>query len=141
MSYNKAKAERAWLQWKNDEENKLRNLGVSEDTIQRLHIYDWQEFCAERRYLEKQNSDSEYIEACPDVSEISEVQSIQDFLNSIESPALYAALKDVDAVTLKIALLKISGLKTDEICKKLNITNHALYCRWDRLKQKIKNIF
>lgn len=141
MAYNKAKAERAWLRWKTNEEISLRKLGVAEDMIQQLHVYDWQEFCAERRFLENQDINSIYIETCPAIHEVSEMQSIQDFLNSIESPALHAILKDADAITLEIALLKMSGLTTAEICKKLSITDRALYCRWDRLKQKIKNIF
>ena len=33
MTYNKAKEERKWRLWKEAEENKLRSLGVSEDTI------------------------------------------------------------------------------------------------------------
>lgn len=41
MAYNKARAEMEWLKWKNKEENQLRELGVDEDTIQRLHTYDW----------------------------------------------------------------------------------------------------
>lgn len=39
MAYNKAKAEREWLRWKEAEEKKLRELGVDEETIQRLHTY------------------------------------------------------------------------------------------------------
>ena len=36
MAYNKAKAEREWLRWKEAEEKKLRELGVDEETIQRF---------------------------------------------------------------------------------------------------------
>ena len=32
MAYNKAKAEREWLRWKEAEEKKLRELGVDEET-------------------------------------------------------------------------------------------------------------
>ena len=38
MAYNKARAEKEWLKWKTAEEKKLRELGVDEDTIQRLHM-------------------------------------------------------------------------------------------------------
>ena len=41
MAYNKARAEKKWLKWKEAEEKKLRELGVDEETIQRLHTYDW----------------------------------------------------------------------------------------------------
>lgn len=44
MAYNKARAEKQWLKWKEAEERKLRELGVDEDTIQRLHTYDWAQF-------------------------------------------------------------------------------------------------
>ncbi|MFR6147873.1 hypothetical protein [Neglectibacter timonensis] len=54
MAYNKARAEKKWLKWKEAEEKKLRELGVDEETIQRLHTYDWAEFNRERRYLQRQ---------------------------------------------------------------------------------------
>ena len=53
MPYNKARAEKEWLAWKAKEEAKLRELGVDEETIQRLHTYDWMEFNRERRYLQR----------------------------------------------------------------------------------------
>ena len=31
MAYNKAKAEKEWVEWKNNEEKQLRELGVDED--------------------------------------------------------------------------------------------------------------
>ena len=44
MSYNKARAEKKWYKWKEAEEKKLRELGVDEETVQRLHTYDGAEF-------------------------------------------------------------------------------------------------
>ena len=38
MAYNKARAEKKWLKWKEAEEKKLRELGVDEETIQRLQM-------------------------------------------------------------------------------------------------------
>ena len=54
MAYNKAKAERQRFRWKEAEEKELRKLGVDEDTIQRLHTYDWAQFNKERQYLQRQ---------------------------------------------------------------------------------------
>ncbi len=54
MAYNKARAEKQWLKWKEAEEQKLRELGVDEETIQRLHTYDWAQFNKERQYLQRQ---------------------------------------------------------------------------------------
>ena len=62
MAYNKARAEKKWLKWKEAEEKKLRELGVDEGTIQRLHTYDWAEFNRERRYLQRQVEWSPYVD-------------------------------------------------------------------------------
>ena len=62
MAYNKAKAEREWLRWKEAEEKKLRELGVDEETIQRLHTYDWAQFNKERQYLQRQVEWSPYVD-------------------------------------------------------------------------------
>ena len=62
MAYNKAKAEKEWLRWKEAEEKKLRELGVDEETIQRLHTYDWAEFNKERQYLQRQVEWSSYVD-------------------------------------------------------------------------------
>lgn len=65
MAYNKARAEKEWLKWKEAEEKKLRELGVDEDTIQRLHTYDWAQFKSERRFLERWEEWSPYVEWIP----------------------------------------------------------------------------
>jgi len=52
MAYNHRKAEIEWLNWKEKEEKQMRELGMDEDTIQRLHTYDWQQFKAERNFYE-----------------------------------------------------------------------------------------
>ena len=41
MAYNKAKEEYKWKVWKEQEEKKLRELGVSEEVIAELRDYDW----------------------------------------------------------------------------------------------------
>ena len=56
MAYNKAKEEYRWNQWKAEEEKILREQGVDEETIQKLREYDWDDFNAERRFREHQNS-------------------------------------------------------------------------------------
>lgn len=62
MAYNKARAEKKRLKWKEAEEKKLRELGVNEKTIQRLHTYDWDEFNRKRRYLQRQVEWSPYVD-------------------------------------------------------------------------------
>lgn len=48
MAYNKAKEERKWRLWKETEKKQMRQLGVSEDIIERLHSYDWAIFNSDR---------------------------------------------------------------------------------------------
>lgn len=49
MAYNKAKEEYKWKVWKEQEEKKLRELGVSEEVIAELRDYDWNCFKQERK--------------------------------------------------------------------------------------------
>lgn len=53
MAYNKAREERKWHIWKQSEEKKLRQLGVSDKAIEILRISDWEAFNSERRFYEK----------------------------------------------------------------------------------------
>lgn len=50
MTFNKAKAEKQWLKWKETEEEKLRQLGMDEESIRKLRQMDWEDFKEERRY-------------------------------------------------------------------------------------------
>lgn len=44
MAYNKAREEQKWKKWKEREEEKLRELGMDEVSIQALHESDWADF-------------------------------------------------------------------------------------------------
>lgn len=62
MAYNKAKEEYKWKVWKEQEEKKLRELGVSEEVIAELRDYDWNCFKQERNYKNHQMPDTDFIE-------------------------------------------------------------------------------
>ena len=66
------------------EEKQLRELGVDEDVIQRLHTYDWQQFKAERNFYEWQSFTDEDVEEIPETA-ARELKNIDDLLNSIEN--------------------------------------------------------
>lgn len=55
MAYNKAKEEYKWKLWKAKEEEILYELGIDQETIQKLREYDWDDFKAERRFCEHQS--------------------------------------------------------------------------------------
>ena len=138
MAYNKAKEERKWWLWKEAEEKKLRSLGVSEDTIERLRIHDWAIFNSDRRYYEKLQEAGTYLEEVAESAPQSGVKTVDDFLDSIENDRLYEILIEVDRLTLQAALLKIQGYSYREIALRLDVTEKSVYRRMDRLKEKLK---
>ena len=95
MAYNKAKAEREWLRWKEAEEKKLRELGVDEETIQRLHTYDWAQFNKERQYLQRQVEWSPYIDWVSAQDLELPVEDTESLLDSIEDIELFSLLHNV----------------------------------------------
>lgn len=141
MAYNKARAEKEWLKWKEAEEKKLRELGVDEDTIQRLHTYDWAQFKSERRFLERWEEWSPYVEwiAAKDVE--LPVTDTESLLDSVEDMELLRVLLKEDQLTLKIVLLKISGYLASEIVEKTGLSPKAVNLRVVRLRKKLKNFF
>lgn len=95
MSYNKAQAEKKWLKWKNAEEQQLREMGVDEEIIQRLHTYDWEVFKSDRRYYEKL-SDTSLYSVTEEKSR--SLYTVQELLNEIENEHLYTALQAQDEI-------------------------------------------
>jgi len=141
MSFNYGKEERKWRFWKEAEEKKLRSLGVSEDTIEKLRVHDWAVFNSDRKYNRRLQDAGTYLEDFEADIAPSEIKTVEDFLNSIENQKLYQALIMVDRHTLQIVLMKIQGYSTREIASYLDITEKAVYRRMDRLKEKLKKFF
>ena len=137
MAYNKARAEKEWLEWKSDEETKLRKLGVDEDTIQRLHTYDWETFKADRKYQER-NMGSDMIADEPDGESFPILRSVSQLLNEIDDERLYSILNETDDITLKILLMRMDGYESEEIAHKLDLSVTAVDSRVWRLKKKIE---
>ena len=52
MAYNKTSEERKWNYWKEQEEKKLRELGMEEEKIRKLRQMDREDFLEERRFRE-----------------------------------------------------------------------------------------
>lgn len=135
MAYNKARAEKEWLKWKAAEEAKLRKLGVDEDTIQRLHYYDWESFKAERNYQRWNVQSEEYISQ-QITEDQPEITTTEQLLDEIESPELYTLLSKADKLTLKIVLYKLQGFTSLEIAQKTGLKETAVRQRISRLKKQ-----
>ena len=141
MSFNYGREEKKWQLWKEAEEKKLQRLGVSEDIIEKLRVYDWAVFNSDRRYYRRLKDAGTYLEEVAEDTIQPEVKTVENFLDSIENQQLYQVLIMVDKMTLQIALMKIQGFSTREIAVHLGITEKAIYRRIDRLKEKLKNFF
>lgn len=143
MAYNKAREEQKWKKWKEREEEKLRELGMDEASIQVLRESDWADFNADRRFQEHQIPLLEYMELLLEETGASEpeIQSVEQLLNSISDEHLLHILLKADRRTLQILVLRMMGYAVADIAGKLDMTDRAVYCRIDRLKKKIKKIF
>jgi len=141
MAYNKAREEKKWRIWKQAEEKKLHQLGVSEETIEKLRISDWEVFNSERRFYEKWKETGTYLEEVAEDIPHSEIKTVEDFLDNIENEKLYQILIEMDKLTLQIALWKIEGYSSTEISKKCGLSVNAVNFRMWHLRKKLKNIF
>lgn len=138
MAYNKAREERKWKQWKEKEEQQMRESGMSEDSIHRLRESDWDEFKSERRYQMRR---AEYP-ACPiwdgtDIFE-AEISEIDQLLDVISNEKIFAVLKGTDKETLQIIILKMMGFSVSEIARKMDCPEQTVYTRMRRLRKKLK---
>ena len=97
MAYNHRRAEIEWLNWKEKEEKQLRELGVDEDTIQRLHTYDWQQFNKERQYQQRWRDELEEIEQQEE--QLPPVRTMEDLLDEIGNEQLFDILRKADIQT------------------------------------------
>ncbi|MCD7723978.1 MAG: sigma-70 family RNA polymerase sigma factor [Clostridiales bacterium] len=141
MAYNKASEEKKWLLWKEAEERKLRELGVSEDTIQRLHTYDWAEFNRERQYRQRRAEWPEHFEPVSAQDIELPVVNTENLMDSIENMELLRILTKEDKLTIQIAFLKMSGYTGHEIADITGLSQKAVNLRMMRLRKKLKKIF
>ena len=131
MAYNKARAEKKWLKWKEAEEKKLRELGVDEETI----------FNRERRYLQRQVEWSPYVDLVSAQDLELPVEDVESLMDSIEDMELLRILSKEDKLTIQIAFLKMSGYNGYEIAEKTGLTQKAVNLRMVRLRKKLKKFF
>ena len=142
MAYNKAREEQKWKKWKEREEEKLRELGMDEVSIQALHESDWADFNSERRYREHQMPLLDYVEMLLAETEVSEtqIQSAEELLDAIGDEQLLHILMEADRTTLQIVVLKMMGYAPKEISACTNMPEQTIYTKLRRLREKIKKV-
>ena len=142
MAYNKAREEQKWKSWKEREEEKLRELGMDEASIQILHESDWADFNSERRYREHQIPLLDYAELLLAETEVSEtqIQSVEELLDTIGDEQLLHILMEADKKTLQIVDLKMMGYAPKEIITCIGMPEQTIYTKLRRLREKIKKV-
>lgn len=142
MAYNKAREEQKWKSWKEREEEKLRELGMDEASIQILHESDWADFNSERRYREHQIPLLDYAELLLAETEVNEtqIQSVEELLDTIGDEQLLHILMDADKKTLQIVVLKMMGYAPKEISTCIGMPEQTIYTKLRRLREKIKKV-
>lgn len=140
MGYNYAKAVVQWKNWKKQEEEILRTLGVDENIIKQLHEYDWEVLKSERRIKRSQDTTLESFFLNTPSYDKKEITTIDDLLDEIENDALFDYLKNIDRMTLLILLLKTMGYSTYEISELLNLSSSSIYKRIQRMKRNLRNL-
>ena len=137
MTFQKAKEEYNWKQWKATEEKVLREFGMSEEKIIHLRELDWEDFNAERRFWEHYSSDQEKLYMQREVENMDLLNSEQ-LLDCIENRQMWEILKNTDPKTIEMILMKIWGFSVKEISEYLNLPEKTIYTRINRLKRKIQ---
>ena len=109
---------------------------MDEDTIQRLHTYDWAQFNKERQYLQRQVEWSPFVDLISAQDIELPVEDTQALMDSIENEKLLRILSKEDKLTLQIILYKLQDYTSIEIAKKIGLTETAVRQRISRLKKK-----
>ena len=138
MAYNKDKNKKDWELWKKAEEDKMRDLGVDEATIQKLREYDWNDFNSERRFYEKLQESDNLIDFIAAEESEPYIRTVESLLDNIENQHLYQALVTVDKLTLQIVLWKMDGYNSQQIAQKCGLTVESVNFRMWHLRKKIK---
>lgn len=81
------------------------------------------------------------MEQMADRERQTEVGTVAELLDEIESENLYQVLVAVDGRTLKIVLLKMQGYSTKEIAPLVHLTTGAIYARLDHLRKKLRKFY
>lgn len=99
MAYNKTSEERKWNYWKEQEEKKLRELGMEEEKIQKLRQMDREDFLEERRYREHLDEMMQDMDSIKQRDRGRFAQDIRELLDNIGDRRIYELLKGTEHQT------------------------------------------
>lgn len=139
MSYNKAKEQKKWEEWKEKEECILRKEHFEETKISNLREYDWQSFNKERCYQTNEQITKEVFFTTSKSREFVLEDTLERILDNLLNEELYKQVKNSAPLLKEILFLKISGFEIKEIADMLSTTPKAIYHRIERFQKKFKN--
>ena len=138
MAYNKASEERKWNYWKEQEEKKLRELGMKEEKIQKLRQMDWEDFLEERRYRERLDGTMQDMDSERQKDDEQFAMDVKELLEHVGDRRLYEVLKGTEYQTLEILLLSTWGYSIKEIAKIMGLPKDTVYTKRKILRKKLK---
>ena len=138
MAYNKASGERKWNYWKEQEEKKLRELGMKEEKIQKLRQMDWEDFLEERRYRERLDGTMQDMDSERQKDDEQFAMDVKELLEHVGDRRLYEVLKGTEHQTLEILLLSTWGYSIKEIAKIMGLPKDTVYTKRKILRKKLK---
>ena len=138
MAYNKTSEERKWNYWKEQEEKKLRELGMEEEKIQKLRQMDREDFLEERRYREHLDETMQDMDSIKEKDSELFARDVKELLDHIGDKRIYELLKETEHQTLEILLLSTWGYSGREVAKIMGMAEQTIYTKRNRLKKKLK---
>ncbi len=136
---NHRSEENRFKKWKEKDEKFMRENGMSEDKIKTINDYDRMAFNSDRRFYEHilQPSDGFFEFICDDST--SEITSVEDFINSIQSITLAQALEEFGFEVQLIVFLMYRGYTGKEISKITGIPRYTISRRLSKLVKVYKS--
>lgn len=138
MAYNKTSEERKWNYWKEQEEKKLRELGMEEEKIQKLRQMDREDFLEERRYRERLDGTMQDMDSERQADDEQFAMDVRELLEHVGDRRLYEVLKGTEHQTLEILLLSTWGYSIKEIAKIMRLPKDTVYTKRKILREKLK---
>ena len=142
MKKKNCELENEFNEWKDKEDQQLRELNYPEDKIATLRKYDHDLFVnkTRRQQRKEQITADAFFIAIPayDKKEINDQIDEVDLLDIVESETLFTMLKKTDKQLQQIFLLRYYGYEVEEISDLLNIKPDTIYKKIQRFKEKLK---
>ena len=117
MAYNKTSEERKWNYWKEQEEKKLRELGMEEEKIQKLRQMDREDFLEERRYREHLGETMQDMDSIKEKDSELFARDVKELLDHIGDKRIYELLKETEHQTLEISYSVHGDIREEKLLR------------------------